>query len=64
MLDEIRAEFARHLSEDPAGRWRMDAALAHVATMAYRNALAEAAQQAVEPLAEACAPADGSTGFG
>lgn len=39
MLDEIRAEFARHLSEDPTGRWRMDAALAHVATMAYEQGL-------------------------
>ena len=25
MLDHIREEFARHLSEDPTGRWRMDA---------------------------------------
>lgn len=46
MLDEIRAEFARHLSEDPTGRWRMDAALAHVATMAYQKGLEDGRQEA------------------
>ena len=44
MLDEIRAEFARHLSEDQTGRWRMEAALAHVATMAYQKGLADGRQ--------------------
>lgn len=48
MLDEIRAEFARHLSEDPTGRWRMDAALAHVATMAYEKGLEDAKQEQQE----------------
>ena len=36
MLDDMREEFARFLAEDPAGRFRMDAALAHVITLAYR----------------------------
>lgn len=35
MLDTMREEFARFLAEDPAGRFRMDAALAHVITLAY-----------------------------
>jgi len=35
LLDDIRAEFARFLAEDPAARFRMDAALAHVITLAY-----------------------------
>ena len=45
MLDEIRAEFARHLSEDPTGRWRMDAALARVVTMAYEQGLEDGRQE-------------------
>jgi len=36
MLDTMREEFARFLAEDPAGRFRMDAALVHVVTLAYR----------------------------
>ena len=39
LLDEIRAEFARFLAEDPAARFRMDAALAHVVTLAYQAGL-------------------------
>lgn len=39
LLDDIRAEFARFLSADPAARFRMDAALAHVITIAYRQGL-------------------------
>ena len=46
MLDQIREEFAKHLSEDPTGRWRMDAALAHVATMAYEKGLEDGRQEA------------------
>lgn len=39
MLDAMRAEFARFLAEDPAGKFRMDAALAHIVTLAYRHGL-------------------------
>lgn len=39
MLDDMRAEFARFLTEDPAARFRMDAALAHVLTTAYERGL-------------------------
>lgn len=39
MLDDMRAEFARFLTEDPAARFRMDAALAHVITTAYERGL-------------------------
>lgn len=41
MLDTMREEFARFLSEDPAGRFRMDAALAHVVEIAYRAGIEE-----------------------
>jgi hypothetical protein len=34
MLDDMRAEFARFLASDPAARFRMDAALAHVVELA------------------------------
>lgn len=44
LLDDMRHEFARFLTEDPAGRFRMDAALAHVVTLAYNQGLAEGAQ--------------------
>lgn len=39
MLDNIRAEFARFLADDPNARFRMDAALAHVVTKAYQQGL-------------------------
>lgn len=39
MLDDMRSEFARFLTEDPAARFRMDAALAHVITIAYEHGL-------------------------
>jgi hypothetical protein len=39
MLDNMRAEFAHFLSDDPAGRYRMDKALAHVITKAYERGL-------------------------
>lgn len=39
LLDDLRAEFARFLAEDPNGKHRMDAALAHIATLAYRKGL-------------------------
>lgn len=39
MLDDMRAEFARFLTEDPAARFRMDAALAHIITIAYQRGL-------------------------
>jgi hypothetical protein len=41
LLDDMRAEFARFLTEDPAARFRMDAALAHVVTVAYERGLAD-----------------------
>lgn len=34
-LDDMRREFASFLAESPESRWRMDAALAHVLTLAY-----------------------------
>ncbi len=46
LLDDMRAEFARFLATDPAARFRMDAALAHVVTLAYRAGMADAAQNA------------------
>lgn len=39
LLDNMRAEFARFLADDPTARWRMDAALAHVLTLAYERGL-------------------------
>lgn len=39
MLDNMRAEFAHFLSDDPAGRYRMDKALAHTITIAYERGL-------------------------
>lgn len=42
-LDDIRAEFARFLHNDPGGRWRMDAALARVVTLAYHQGLTDGA---------------------
>ena len=44
MLDDMRAEFARFLAEDPAARFRMDAALAHVVTLAYQAGMADGAE--------------------
>lgn len=44
-LNEIRAEFATFLAEDPT-RFRMDAALAHVVTMAYQRGVADGVIQA------------------
>ena len=38
-LDEVRKAFADHLSNDPSGRWRMDSALAHVATLCYQRGI-------------------------
>lgn len=38
-LDEVHTEFANFLATDPAGRFRMDAALAHVAQFAYAKGL-------------------------
>lgn len=43
MLDDMRREFADFLANDPAGRWRMDAALAHVVALAYRAGLVDGA---------------------
>ena len=41
-LDEIRAEFARHLMENTAQRWRLDASVAHVVRLAYEKGMADA----------------------
>jgi hypothetical protein len=48
MLDNIRAEFARFLADDPTARWRMDAALAHVVTIAYERGLDDGRRGHVE----------------
>lgn len=37
----MREEFARFLSEDPAGRFRLDAALVRVVEIAYRAGVEE-----------------------
>ena len=49
VLDNIRQEFAKFLSEDPSGRWRMDAALAHVVMMAYQRGIEDGKKQ-TEPV--------------
>ena len=37
ILDDMRKEFSTFLSTDPKARWRMDAALAYVITLAYQK---------------------------
>jgi hypothetical protein len=49
LLDDIRAEFSRFLAEDPAARFRMDAALAHVVTLAYQTGLNDGLAAAAAP---------------
>lgn len=44
-LNEVRREFSTHLAADPT-RWRMDSALAHVVTMAYRKGLEDGKAEA------------------
>lgn len=51
LLDDMRAEFARFLTEDPAARFRMDAALAHVVTVAYERGLADGRTGAIDQFA-------------
>lgn len=46
LLDDIRAEFARYLTADPSAKFRMDAALAHVVTLAYQRGLEDGAASA------------------
>ena len=41
MLDDMRAEFARFIADDPQARFRIDAALAHVVTRAYQQGFAD-----------------------
>lgn len=41
-LDTARKWYSDFLAENPAGRWRMDAAFAHAITQAYLAGLAEA----------------------
>lgn len=43
LLDDMREEFARFLAANPAARFRMDAALAHVVTIAYQRGLTDGA---------------------
>lgn len=45
-LDAIRAEFARHLAANSGQRWRLDASVAHVCEVAYRQGLADGASAA------------------
>lgn len=44
-LNEVRREFSAHLAADPT-RWRMDSALAHVVTLAYRQGLEDGKAEA------------------
>ena len=46
LLDDMREEFARFLGADPAARYRMDAALAHVVTIAYRRGMLDGIEAA------------------
>lgn len=46
LLDDMREEFARFLGADPAACFRMDAALAHVVTIAYQRGLEDGALDA------------------
>lgn len=50
LLDDIRAEFARYLTADPSAKFRMDAALAHVVTLAYQRGLDDGTQLDVSRL--------------
>lgn len=50
LLDNIRAEFARHLANNPASRFRMDAALVHVVTMAYERGLDDGKREHILPM--------------
>ena len=43
LLDDMREEFARFLAADPAARYRMDAALAHIVTIAYQRGMEDGA---------------------
>ena len=45
MLDDMRAEFARHLGEQSGTRFSMDKAMAHVVTLAYEKGLADGRAQ-------------------
>lgn len=47
-LDDMRYEFAEFLGKDATARWRMDAALAHVITLAYYKGFKDG-QQPTEP---------------
>ena len=49
VLDNIRQEFAKFLSEDPSGRWRMDAALSHVVQLAYQQGIEDGKSTSPSP---------------
>jgi len=57
-LNQIRAEYAQFLAADPQAKWRMDAALAHVVTLAYRRGLEDA--KAMPPACVDLSAVDGS----
>lgn len=44
-LNEVRRVFSEFLATDPEARWRMDAALAHVAEFCYRRGMEDANKQ-------------------
>lgn len=46
-LNDARRIFAEHLANDPATRWRMDAALAHVVEWAYQRGMQDGAEEAI-----------------
>ena len=53
LLDDMRREFAEFLSNGPAARFRMDAALAHVVTLAYNRGLEDGRRETVPvPIAQ------------
>ena len=41
-LDEVRGEFSKFLAKDPSGKYRMDAALGHVALLCYQRGMDDA----------------------
>ena len=49
-LNQAREEFSNFLAEDPSGRWRLDAALAHVVFWAYRRGLEDGAAGTPQPI--------------
>ena len=48
LLDDMREAFATFLTTNSRARWRMDAALAHVVTLAYQQGIKDGKKDSVE----------------